>query len=195
MLVIFGTFLLISAYAVYFIYKVMHAEPPKEGQQPGSAPDRLPAGPGPASVAILRPTKALLYWLPHFHAGSLPCLITTNSHCSCRKWPTCGPFAATISPPLRATASPPRRNSRAGSRHRRTTHPGSPRHGSSRDAGPHAIVGFKRDGVQEGVYKKLRLGKYELQGSSTCTTKRSTRPVSPWCSSLPNAKCGISAAC
>ncbi|MFR9717820.1 DNA endonuclease SmrA [Aeromonas diversa] len=24
-------------------------------------------------------------------------------------------------------------------------------------------VGFKRDGVQEGVYKKLRLGKYELQ--------------------------------
>jgi len=28
----FGTFLLISAYAVYFIYKVMHAEPPKEGQ-------------------------------------------------------------------------------------------------------------------------------------------------------------------
>ena len=24
--------LLISAYAVYFIYKVMHAEPPKEGQ-------------------------------------------------------------------------------------------------------------------------------------------------------------------
>lgn len=32
MLVIIGTFLLISAYAVYFIYKVMHAEPPKEGQ-------------------------------------------------------------------------------------------------------------------------------------------------------------------
>ena len=32
MLVIFGTFLLIGAYAVYFIYKVMHAEPPKEGQ-------------------------------------------------------------------------------------------------------------------------------------------------------------------
>lgn len=32
MLVIFGTFLLICAYAVYFIYKVMHAEPPKEGQ-------------------------------------------------------------------------------------------------------------------------------------------------------------------
>lgn len=29
---------------------------------------------------------------------------------------------------------------------------------------PHNIVGFKRDGVQEGVYKKLRLGKYELQG-------------------------------
>ena len=30
---------------------------------------------------------------------------------------------------------------------------------------PHDIVGFKRDGVQEGVYKKLRLGKYELQAS------------------------------
>lgn len=30
---------------------------------------------------------------------------------------------------------------------------------------PHAIIGFKRDGVQEGVYKKLRLGKYVLQGS------------------------------
>ncbi len=30
---------------------------------------------------------------------------------------------------------------------------------------PHEITGFKRDGVQEGVYKKLRLGKYELQAS------------------------------
>lgn len=29
---------------------------------------------------------------------------------------------------------------------------------------PHDLIGFKRDGVQEGVYKKLRLGKYELQG-------------------------------
>ena len=29
---------------------------------------------------------------------------------------------------------------------------------------PQDIIGFKRDGVQEGVYKKLRLGKYELQG-------------------------------
>ncbi|ALP42841.1 hypothetical protein WL1483_3422 [Aeromonas schubertii] len=28
---------------------------------------------------------------------------------------------------------------------------------------PDDSVGFKRDGVQEGVYKKLRLGKYELQ--------------------------------
>ena len=33
MLVIFGTFLLISAYAVYFIYKVMHSQPP-HSQQP-----------------------------------------------------------------------------------------------------------------------------------------------------------------
>ncbi|MGL5814053.1 MULTISPECIES: DUF3149 domain-containing protein [unclassified Aeromonas] len=32
MLVIIGTFLLISAYAVYFIYKVMHAKPPTEEQ-------------------------------------------------------------------------------------------------------------------------------------------------------------------
>ncbi|MDO2947046.1 DNA endonuclease SmrA [Aeromonas simiae] len=30
---------------------------------------------------------------------------------------------------------------------------------------PSDPVGFKRDGVQEGVYKKLRLGKYELQAS------------------------------
>jgi DNA-nicking Smr family endonuclease len=30
---------------------------------------------------------------------------------------------------------------------------------------PDSLVGFKRDGVQEGVYKKLRLGKYELQAS------------------------------
>ena len=44
------------------------------------------------------------------------------------------------------------------------------------------------------VYK-LRLGKYGCKAPSTCTTRRSTRPVSPWCSSLPNAKCGISAAC
>ncbi len=32
MLVIIGTFLLISAYAVYFIYKVIHAKPPTEEQ-------------------------------------------------------------------------------------------------------------------------------------------------------------------
>lgn len=32
MLVIIGTFLLISAYGVYFVYKVMHAEPPTEEQ-------------------------------------------------------------------------------------------------------------------------------------------------------------------
>ena len=32
MLVIIGTFLLISAYAVNSTHKVMHAEPPKEGQ-------------------------------------------------------------------------------------------------------------------------------------------------------------------
>lgn len=32
MLVIIGTFLLISAYAVYFVYKVMHAKPPTEEQ-------------------------------------------------------------------------------------------------------------------------------------------------------------------
>ncbi|HEY9033518.1 MAG TPA: DNA endonuclease SmrA, partial [Pseudomonadales bacterium] len=28
---------------------------------------------------------------------------------------------------------------------------------------PHALVGFKRPGIQEGVYKKLRLGRYESQ--------------------------------
>lgn len=30
-------------------------------------------------------------------------------------------------------------------------------------AGPHDIVGLKKNGVQEGVYRKLRLGKYEVQ--------------------------------
>lgn len=29
--------------------------------------------------------------------------------------------------------------------------------------GPHDLVGLKKDGVQEGVYRKLRLGKYEPQ--------------------------------
>lgn len=29
---------------------------------------------------------------------------------------------------------------------------------------PHEIIGFKRDGVQEGVYKKLRLGGYPCHG-------------------------------
>jgi DNA-nicking Smr family endonuclease len=28
---------------------------------------------------------------------------------------------------------------------------------------PHEILMFKRDGVQEGVYRKLRLGKYEIE--------------------------------
>lgn len=30
---------------------------------------------------------------------------------------------------------------------------------------PHDLVGRKKDGVQEGVYRKLRLGKYEVQAS------------------------------
>jgi DNA-nicking Smr family endonuclease len=30
-------------------------------------------------------------------------------------------------------------------------------------AGPHDIVGLKKNGVQEGVYRKLRLGKYDVQ--------------------------------
>lgn len=32
-----------------------------------------------------------------------------------------------------------------------------------REVGPHDLVGNKKDGVQEGVYRKLRLGKYEPQ--------------------------------
>ena len=32
-----------------------------------------------------------------------------------------------------------------------------------REVGPHDLVGLKKDGVQEGVYRKLRLGKYEPQ--------------------------------
>lgn len=31
------------------------------------------------------------------------------------------------------------------------------------EVGPHDLVGLKKDGVQEGVYRKLRLGKYEPQ--------------------------------
>jgi len=31
------------------------------------------------------------------------------------------------------------------------------------EIGPHDLVGLKKDGVQEGVYRKLRLGKYEPQ--------------------------------
>ncbi|WP_421219920.1 DUF3149 domain-containing protein [Aeromonas enteropelogenes] len=34
MLVVIGTFLLISSYAAYFIYKVMKSQPPKGEQQP-----------------------------------------------------------------------------------------------------------------------------------------------------------------
>ncbi len=30
--------------------------------------------------------------------------------------------------------------------------------------GPHDIVGFKKPGIQEGVYKKLRLAKYDIDG-------------------------------
>ena len=29
--------------------------------------------------------------------------------------------------------------------------------------GPHDIMGFKRPGIQDGVYRKLRLGKYEIE--------------------------------
>ena len=32
-----------------------------------------------------------------------------------------------------------------------------------REVGPQDLVGLKKDGVQEGVYRKLRLGKYEPQ--------------------------------
>lgn len=31
--------------------------------------------------------------------------------------------------------------------------------------GPHDILSFKSDGVQHGVYKKLRMGKYEIESS------------------------------
>lgn len=31
------------------------------------------------------------------------------------------------------------------------------------EIGPHDIVGHRKNGVQEGVYRKLRLGKYEIQ--------------------------------
>ena len=82
-----------------------------------------------------------------------------------------------------------------GGRHRRAAHPGSPpQHGGCPYAGPHDIVGFKRDGVQEGVYKKLRLGKYELQGPRPApqdAQRGANRPGAVHCRS---AKCGTSAA-
>lgn len=31
------------------------------------------------------------------------------------------------------------------------------------DVGPHDIMGWKHSGIQEGVYRKLRLGRYEVQ--------------------------------
>lgn len=32
-----------------------------------------------------------------------------------------------------------------------------------RELGPHDVLGHRKNGVQEGVYRKLRLGKYEVQ--------------------------------
>ncbi|MEC8443267.1 MAG: DNA endonuclease SmrA, partial [Pseudomonadota bacterium] len=29
--------------------------------------------------------------------------------------------------------------------------------------GPHDVLGFKRPGIQDGVYRKLRLGKYDIE--------------------------------
>ncbi len=36
--------------------------------------------------------------------------------------------------------------------------------GEVKQLAPHELVSWKKDGVQEGVYKKLRLGKYPLEG-------------------------------
>jgi len=35
--------------------------------------------------------------------------------------------------------------------------------------GPHDEITFMRPGVQTGVFKKLRLGKYPIEGRLTCT--------------------------
>ena len=41
-----------------------------------------------------------------------------------------------------------------------------PNHLSTTDVvriGPHDVVGFKRPGIQDGVFRKLRLGKYDIE--------------------------------
>lgn len=37
------------------------------------------------------------------------------------------------------------------------------RTGEVQRVGPHDVLGFKRPGIQDGVYRKLRLGKYEIE--------------------------------
>lgn len=40
---------------------------------------------------------------------------------------------------------------------------GAPSHAYVKPVGPHDPVGYKRPGIQDGVYRKLRLGRYEIE--------------------------------
>lgn len=67
--------------------------------------------------------------------------------------------------------TPPRREPSLAQRLRRASAIARPNHDPNPltvpervpEAGPHDIVGLKKNGVQEGVYRKLRLGRYEPQ--------------------------------
>ncbi|HLR16663.1 MAG TPA: DNA endonuclease SmrA [Alcanivoracaceae bacterium] len=67
---------------------------------------------------------------------------------------------------LKARSSPSlaqleRRKSATGQRHKDTNPLTIP--DELPDVGPHDIMGWKNSGIQEGVYRKLRLGRYALQ--------------------------------
>ena len=49
---------------------------------------------------------------------------------------------------------------------------------------PTDILSFKKPGVQDGVYRKLRLGKYTIRVASICIEKRSMRREERSCLSL-----------
>lgn len=60
---------------------------------------------------------------------------------------------------------------------------------------PHEIVGFKRDGVQEGSTRSCGSANMSCRPAWTCTRKPSMRRARRWCSSLRIVNSGISAVC
>lgn len=60
---------------------------------------------------------------------------------------------------------------------------------------PHAIVGFKRDGVQEGSTRSCGSASTNCRQAWICIRRHSTKRARAWCSSLRIARCGTSAAC